>query len=47
MSVRGMQRLFREEKIVLGGKKSFRRGTGLITPKARTRDKSLSRVLCL
>lgn len=47
MSVRGMQRSFRAKGNVLGWKKSFRRGIGLITPRARTRDKSIGRVLGL
>ena len=45
--VRGMQKLFREEVDVLGWKKSFSEGIDITTPKARTRDKPMSRVLCL
>ena len=45
--VRGMQRFFREEVNVLGWKKSFSEGIGITTPKARTRDKPMSRVLGL
>lgn len=46
---RGMQRLIRaaEKDSLLGWKKSFSRGIGVTTPKARARDKPLSMVLAL
>ncbi|XVE59604.1 hypothetical protein DITRI_Ditri05aG0059200 [Diplodiscus trichospermus] len=40
-----LERLFREEVNVLGCKKSFSKGIGITTPKARTRDKPMSGVL--
>ncbi|WRX31886.1 hypothetical protein QQP08_026027, partial [Theobroma cacao] len=42
-----LKRLFREEVNVLGWKKSFSQGIGITAPKARTRDKLMSRVLGL
>ncbi|KAL6005342.1 hypothetical protein ACLOJK_005908 [Asimina triloba] len=40
-TVRGMQKLVREEQKLLGWKKSFSRGIGITAPKVRTRDKQL------
>lgn len=45
--VRGMQRLICEEQKVLGWKESFSQGIGANVPKARTRDKQISRLLDL
>lgn len=42
--VRGMQRSFCGEENVLGWKRSFSQGIGVTAPKARTRDKLISRV---
>lgn len=45
--VRGMQRSFCAEKKALGRKKSLSKGIGVTVPKARTRDKPMTRVLGL